>query len=69
MQVHGGLCFTWEHPAHLYFRRAKAGALLWGDAQQHRELLVTRLGGRPRAWATPAAAAPAIERIRRRAWR
>jgi len=59
MQVHGGLCFTWEHPAHLFFRRAKAGALLWGDAQQHRELLVTRLGGRPRAWATPAAAVTA----------
>ncbi len=59
MQVHGGLCFTWEHPAHLFFRRAKAGALLWGDAQQHRELLVTRLGGRPRTWATtPAAPVP-----------
>ena len=52
MQVHGGLCFTWEHPAHLFFRRAKSGALLWGDAQQHRELLITRLGGRPRTWAT-----------------
>jgi alkylation response protein AidB-like acyl-CoA dehydrogenase len=61
MQVHGGLCFTWEHPAHLFFRRAKAGALLWGDAQQHRELLVTRLGGRPRTWATRAAAARAID--------
>ena len=59
MQVHGGLCFTWEHPAHLFFRRAKAGALLWGDAQQHRELLVTRLGGLPRTWATtPAAPVP-----------
>ncbi|HEY6296015.1 MAG TPA: acyl-CoA dehydrogenase, partial [Streptosporangiaceae bacterium] len=61
MQVHGGLCFTWEHPAHLYFRRAKAGALLWGDAQQHRELLVTRLGGRPRIWATPATAVTVTE--------
>jgi alkylation response protein AidB-like acyl-CoA dehydrogenase len=61
MQVHGGLCFTWEHPAHLFFRRAKAGALLWGDAQQHRELLMTRLGGQPRAWATPAPAAPVID--------
>jgi alkylation response protein AidB-like acyl-CoA dehydrogenase len=59
MQVHGGLCFTWEHPAHLFFRRAKAGALLWGHAQQHRELLVTRLGGRPRTWATTPASAPA----------
>jgi alkylation response protein AidB-like acyl-CoA dehydrogenase len=44
MQVHGGICFTWEHPAHLYFRRAKAGAQLWGDSQANRELLVTRLG-------------------------
>jgi alkylation response protein AidB-like acyl-CoA dehydrogenase len=61
MQVHGGLCFTWEHPAHLFFRRAKAGAQLWGDAQQHRELLVTRLGGRPRTWATPAAAVAVTE--------
>ena len=61
MQVHGGLCFTWEHPAHLFFRRAKAGALLWGDAQQHRELLVARLGGRPRTWATPAAAVTVID--------
>jgi alkylation response protein AidB-like acyl-CoA dehydrogenase len=44
MQVHGGICFTWEHPAHLYFRRAKAGTQLWGDPQANRELLVTRLG-------------------------
>jgi alkylation response protein AidB-like acyl-CoA dehydrogenase len=44
MQVHGGICFTWEHPAHLYFRRAKAGTQLWGDSQANRELLVTRLG-------------------------
>jgi alkylation response protein AidB-like acyl-CoA dehydrogenase len=43
MQVHGGICFTWEHPAHLYFRRAKAGTQLWGDSQANRELLVTRL--------------------------
>ncbi len=57
MQVHGGICFTWEHPAHLYFRRAKAGAQLWGDSQHHRELLVTRLGGRPRIMTGPGAEA------------
>jgi alkylation response protein AidB-like acyl-CoA dehydrogenase len=51
MQVHGGICFTWEHPAHLYFRRAKSGVQLWGDPQGHRELLMTRLGGRPRTLA------------------
>ena len=44
MQIHGGICFTWEHPAHLYFRRAKAGTQLWGDSQANRELLVNRLG-------------------------
>ncbi len=47
MQVHGGICFTWEHPAHLYFRRAKAGAQLWGDPPQHREMLVARLSAKP----------------------
>ena len=31
IQVHGGMGFTWEHPAHLYFKRAKASELLFGD--------------------------------------
>ena len=44
IQVHGGIGFTWEHPAHLYFRRAKAATQLWGSSQANRELLVTRLG-------------------------
>jgi alkylation response protein AidB-like acyl-CoA dehydrogenase len=44
MQVHGGISFTWEHPAHLYYRRAKSGVQLWGTPQAHRELLVSRLG-------------------------
>ena len=30
IQVHGGIGFTWEHPAHLYFRRAKSSELLFG---------------------------------------
>ena len=30
IQVHGGIGFTWEHPAHLYFRRAKASQLMFG---------------------------------------
>jgi len=30
IQVHGGIGFTWEHPAHLYFRRAKATQLMFG---------------------------------------
>jgi alkylation response protein AidB-like acyl-CoA dehydrogenase len=44
IQVHGGMGFTWEHPAHLYFKRAKASELLFGDATHHREVLADRLG-------------------------
>ena len=36
IQVHGGLGFTWEHSAHLWFRRAKADALLVRSPSQHR---------------------------------
>ncbi|WP_127782527.1 acyl-CoA dehydrogenase family protein [Rhodococcus sp. X156] len=32
IQVHGGIGFTWEHDAHLYWRRAKVDRLLLGDA-------------------------------------
>ena len=31
IQVHGGIGFTWEHPAHLYLRRARTDAQLLGD--------------------------------------
>ncbi|HVU71398.1 MAG TPA: acyl-CoA dehydrogenase family protein [Mycobacteriales bacterium] len=44
MQVHGGISFTYEHPAHLYFRRARSGAQLWGSPQSQRDLLATRIG-------------------------
>jgi len=44
IQVHGGIGFTWEHPAHLYFKRAKSSELLFGDPFYHRELLARRLG-------------------------
>ena len=36
IQVHGGIGFTWEHQAHLYFKRAAADAALLGNAEQHR---------------------------------
>jgi alkylation response protein AidB-like acyl-CoA dehydrogenase len=35
MRVHGGLGFTWEHDAHLYVRRAKAAAQMFGGADHH----------------------------------
>jgi alkylation response protein AidB-like acyl-CoA dehydrogenase len=44
IQIHGGMGFTWEHHAHLYFKRAKSSELLFGDAAYHRELLAQRLG-------------------------
>lgn len=43
IQVHGGIGFTWEHPAHLYFKRAKTSELLFGDPAYHRALLADRL--------------------------
>jgi len=44
IQMHGGIGFTWEHDAHLYFKRAKASELFLGDASYHRERLATRIG-------------------------
>jgi alkylation response protein AidB-like acyl-CoA dehydrogenase len=44
IQVHGGIGFTWEHPAHLYFRRAKASELLFGGPAVYHERLLDRLG-------------------------
>jgi alkylation response protein AidB-like acyl-CoA dehydrogenase len=44
IQIHGGIGFTWEHPAHLYFKRAKSSELLFGDPVYHRELLAQRIG-------------------------
>ena len=44
IQVHGGIGFTWEHDAHLYFKRAKASELLLGDPAHHRELMLRRIG-------------------------
>jgi alkylation response protein AidB-like acyl-CoA dehydrogenase len=44
IQIHGGIGFTWEHDAHLYFKRAKASELFLGDASYHRERLATRIG-------------------------
>ena len=37
IQMHGGIAFTWDHPAHLYLKRARADAALFGDSNIHRE--------------------------------
>lgn len=44
IQTHGGIGFTWEHPAHLYFRRAKTSLLTFGSPATTRERLLDRLG-------------------------
>jgi alkylation response protein AidB-like acyl-CoA dehydrogenase len=44
IQIHGGIGFTWEHDAHLYFKRAKASELFLGDGSYHRERLAQRIG-------------------------
>lgn len=44
IQLHGGIGFTWEHDAHLYFRRARYDAAFLGDAAVHRERLAQALG-------------------------
>jgi alkylation response protein AidB-like acyl-CoA dehydrogenase len=44
IQVLGGIGFTWEHPAHLYFRRARTSAVLFGTEAQRRAALADRLG-------------------------
>ncbi|MGB3010760.1 MAG: acyl-CoA dehydrogenase family protein [Mycobacterium sp.] len=40
IQVHGGIGFTWEHPAHLYLRRARTDAQIFADPAWHRERYV-----------------------------
>lgn len=44
IQVHGAIAFTWEYPAHLYFKRAIADELLFGDPASHREQLARVIG-------------------------
>ncbi|NEA46653.1 acyl-CoA dehydrogenase family protein, partial [Streptomyces sp. SID10815] len=39
LQLHGGIGMTWEHPVHLYLKRAKADSLAYGTAGAHREAL------------------------------
>ena len=44
IQVHGGIGFTWEHPAHLYLRRARSDAQLLGSPAWHRERYLQQIG-------------------------
>jgi alkylation response protein AidB-like acyl-CoA dehydrogenase len=44
IQLHGGIGFTWEHDAHLYFKRAKSTDLLGGGSRALRRLVGERAG-------------------------
>jgi alkylation response protein AidB-like acyl-CoA dehydrogenase len=44
IQFHGGMGFTWEVDAHLYFKRARSSEIFLGDANAHREALAERIG-------------------------
>ncbi len=45
IQMHGGIAFTWAHPAHLYLRRARSAAQLFGAPAYYRERYIQQLGG------------------------
>lgn len=47
IQVHGGIGFTWEHPAHLYLRRARTDAQLLGQPSWHRERYLQQILRQP----------------------
>lgn len=44
IQIHGGIGFTWEHPAHLYFKRAQSAKVFLGSPDHHREILTGLYG-------------------------
>ncbi|TDC55915.1 acyl-CoA dehydrogenase [Actinomadura sp. KC345] len=52
IQLHGGIGFTWEHDAHLYFKRAQGSRQLFGTPDRHRERL-GEMAGLTGAGATP----------------
>jgi alkylation response protein AidB-like acyl-CoA dehydrogenase len=47
IQLHGGIGFTWEHDAHLFFKRAWTGAELLGKPAEHLEYLAAYLADSP----------------------
>ena len=44
IQLHGGIAITWEHDAHLYFKRAHGNAQLFGSPREHVARLAVELG-------------------------
>ncbi|GLZ09237.1 acyl-CoA dehydrogenase [Actinomadura sp. NBRC 104412] len=44
LQIHGGIGVTWEHDAHLYFKRAKASLMLFGDVGAYQRRIADLIG-------------------------
>ncbi len=44
VQMHGGIAFTWAHPAHLYLKRARSDAQLFGTPSFYRERYLQAFG-------------------------
>jgi alkylation response protein AidB-like acyl-CoA dehydrogenase len=44
IQIHGGIGYTWEHDMHLYVRRVKSNATLFGNAAEHRARVADLIG-------------------------
>ncbi|MEU7429572.1 acyl-CoA dehydrogenase family protein [Streptomyces sioyaensis] len=44
VQLHGGIGMTWEHPAHLFLKRAKSDELALGSPGRHRDALAGLVG-------------------------
>lgn len=44
IHIHGGIGFTWEHPAHRYLRRARVNATLLGASATHRDAIAASAG-------------------------
>ena len=44
IQIHGGIGFSWEHPAHLYFKRAKSDSLMLGSSKDARDKVGNLIG-------------------------
>ncbi|MFF7157862.1 acyl-CoA dehydrogenase family protein [Streptomyces sp. NPDC008139] len=49
LQLHGGIGMTWEHPLHLYLKRAKADEIALGTPGYHRAALASLVGLPPRS--------------------
>ncbi len=49
LQVLGGIGYTWEHPGHLYFKRATAAARLLGSSTHHLDAVSAVIDAAPSA--------------------